>query len=74
MPVTIDIEAGYGKTPIEVQKTVEKVIEAGAIGINIEDQIIGNGELYSCENQCERIKAIRQLSFPIRNDPHFSDQ
>jgi 2-methylisocitrate lyase-like PEP mutase family enzyme len=77
LPVTIDIEAGYGKTPIEVQKTVEKVIEAGVIGINIEDQIIGNGELYSCENQCERIKAIRQLSFPIfinaRTDVFFKN-
>jgi len=77
LPVTIDIEAGYGKTPIEVQKTVEKIIEAGAIGINIEDQIIGNEELYSCENQCERIKAIRQLSFPIfinaRTDVFFKN-
>lgn len=65
LPVTIDIESGYGKTPLEVQKTVAKIIAAGSVGINIEDQIIGGDGLYSCGDQCARIKAIRELTMPI---------
>ena len=33
VPVTADIEAGYG----EVARTVEEAIEAGAVGVNLED-------------------------------------
>lgn len=69
LPVTIDVEGGYGKSPVDVQKTVTKIIEAGAAGINFEDQIIGGKGLYSIEEQCTRIKAIREvaehLSIPI---------
>lgn len=62
LPVTIDIEGGYGKTPSEVQKTVIKVIEAGAVGINFEDQILEGEGLYDIEYQCARIKAIREVA------------
>ena len=62
LPVTIDIEGGYGRTPSEVKETIIKVIEAGAVGINFEDQIVGTENLYSIEDQCERIKAIRQAA------------
>ncbi|WP_369182017.1 isocitrate lyase/phosphoenolpyruvate mutase family protein [Streptomyces sp. Y1] len=37
VPVTVDVEGGFGATPGEVAHTVEAVIEAGAVGINIED-------------------------------------
>lgn len=40
IPVTIDLEGAYFDSPSEVQKTVTSVIEAGAVGINFEDQII----------------------------------
>lgn len=62
LPVTIDIEGGYGKTPSEVKETVIKIIEAGAVGINFEDQIMGTDNLYSIEDQCKRIKTIHQVS------------
>jgi 2-methylisocitrate lyase-like PEP mutase family enzyme len=69
LPVTIDLEGGYGRSPVEVQQTVSKIIEAGAVGINFEDQIVGGEGLYSIEAQCIRIKAIReaaeQASIPI---------
>jgi 2-methylisocitrate lyase-like PEP mutase family enzyme len=69
LPVTIDLEGGYGISPTEVQQTVTKVIEAGAAGLNFEDQIVGRKELYSIEEQCARIKAIHQtaedMSIPI---------
>lgn len=39
VPVTVDFEAGYGKSPSEVAASVDTVIEAGAVGINIEDGV-----------------------------------
>lgn len=62
LPVTIDIESGYGDTPEQVSQSVKMVIEAGAVGINIEDQIIGEQRLYTIEDQCERIVAARQAA------------
>ncbi|MER5883390.1 isocitrate lyase/phosphoenolpyruvate mutase family protein [Streptomyces sp. NPDC001941] len=37
VPVTADIEGGYGTRPDEVAETVERVAAAGAVGVNIED-------------------------------------
>ena len=38
LPVTIDMEAGYGDGPDEVEASVARAAEAGAVGINIEDK------------------------------------
>ena len=62
LPVTLDFEAGYGKTPAEVQANVARVMEAGAVGVNFEDQVIGGDGLFSIEDQCERIHAIRKAA------------
>jgi len=37
MPVTVDFEGGYGDSPAAVGEAVGRVIQAGAVGINIED-------------------------------------
>ncbi|WP_151772954.1 isocitrate lyase/PEP mutase family protein [Streptomyces abyssomicinicus] len=37
VPVTADIEGGYGRTPAEVADTVARVLDAGVVGVNIED-------------------------------------
>ena len=62
LPVTIDLESGYGKKPNEVQSAAAQVIEAGAIGINFEDQIIDEDGLYSIQDQSARIQAIRETA------------
>lgn len=62
LPVTIDIEGGYGRLSSEIEETIKQVIEAGAVGINFEDQIVGTENLYSLKDQCERIKTIRRVS------------
>ncbi len=64
LPVTVDVEAAYGQTPTDVQETVAKIIMAGAVGINLGDQIIGTDALYSCDDQCKRIQAAR-ISTPV---------
>jgi 2-methylisocitrate lyase-like PEP mutase family enzyme len=37
VPLTVDMEGGYGKTPKAVGAAVARIIGAGAIGMNIED-------------------------------------
>jgi 2-methylisocitrate lyase-like PEP mutase family enzyme len=37
VPVTVDIEGGYSDDPAQVAETVARVIDAGGVGINLED-------------------------------------
>jgi 2-methylisocitrate lyase-like PEP mutase family enzyme len=62
VPVTVDIEAGYGNTLDEIISSVEKIIATGIVGINIEDSIDLNPALVDEVQFCERISAIRALS------------
>lgn len=59
LPVTVDFEGGYASAPDDMADNVEKIIKAGAVGINFEDQIVGGDGLYSTDDQCARIAAIR---------------
>jgi len=59
VPVTADIEGGYGPTPQDVARTVEAVIEAGAVGVNIEDSGAPGGGLFDAQAQSERLSAAR---------------
>ena len=62
VPVTVDIEAGYGNNLNEITDSVKKIIETGVAGINIEDSIELNPVLIDEIEFCERISAIRALS------------
>lgn len=63
IPVTADIEAGYGATLEETVRNVDYFIEAGVVGINIEDSTSRSGERQeSVFHQAEKIAAIRELS------------
>lgn len=62
LPVTIDIEGGYGVHPRDGQATLRKVIAAGAVGVNFEDGIVGTNELHPVEAQTERIRALRETA------------
>jgi 2-methylisocitrate lyase-like PEP mutase family enzyme len=54
VPVSADIEAGYE----DVAATVTAVLQAGAVGINIEDRRDGSG-LYAPAEQATRLAAAR---------------
>jgi 2-methylisocitrate lyase-like PEP mutase family enzyme len=64
VPVSADIEAGYGDSPETVVSTVEAVLEVGAVGINLEDRAHRSttAPLYSVEAQCARITAAREAA------------
>jgi 2-methylisocitrate lyase-like PEP mutase family enzyme len=58
VPVTADIEAGYGQTPDDVARHVVEIAQAGAVGINLEDS--ADGGLRSVEDAAARIVASRR--------------
>lgn len=62
LPVTIDLESGYGKTPPAVAKTVRRSIDAGAVGCNLEDSIPESGKLRAASDQAKRIAAVRKAA------------
>jgi 2-methylisocitrate lyase-like PEP mutase family enzyme len=62
VPVTVDIEAGYGNDIREIVDSVQEIIATGIVGINIEDSIDLSPELIDTTEFCERISAIRALS------------
>lgn len=62
LPVSVDLEAGYGRTAEAVAKIVAQVIGVGAIGINLEDQISGREGLYPIDEQSARLAAVRQVA------------
>jgi 2-methylisocitrate lyase-like PEP mutase family enzyme len=62
LPVTMDLESGYGETPAKVGETISLAIEAGAIGCNIEDSFPADGTLRPAADQAERIRAARQAA------------
>lgn len=60
VPLTVDFEAGFGETPQQVADAVDRVIEAGAVGINIEDGLSrGERLLVEAEQHCEKIARAR---------------
>lgn len=62
LPVTLDFEGGYSESPGGLRANVARVIDAGAVGINFEDQIVGGDGLYPVEQQADRIRAIREAA------------
>jgi 2-methylisocitrate lyase-like PEP mutase family enzyme len=55
IPVTADLEAGYGTEPGAVAETVRRAIAAGIVGCNIEDA--AQGKLFDFDLSVARIKA-----------------
>ena len=62
LPVTVDLESGYGDTPEAVAESIRLAIDAGAVGCNLEDSFPANGNLLETAAQCERIRRARQTA------------
>ena len=59
VPVTADMEAGYGLAPDEL---VERLLDAGAVGCNLEDTDHARGGLVDSDEQSRRIAAVREAA------------
>jgi 2-methylisocitrate lyase-like PEP mutase family enzyme len=62
LPVSADVEGGYGDEPAAVATTVRDVVGAGAVGINLEDSRAPGGPLFTPEAQAARLRAARQAA------------
>ena len=61
VPVTADMEAGYGTTPEAAAETARGVIAAGAVGLNLEDGT-NDGRLVDSALHQDRIRAMREVA------------
>jgi 2-methylisocitrate lyase-like PEP mutase family enzyme len=60
VPLSADIEGGYASDVEGLKKTIRAVIEAGAVGINLEDGMhSGAPQLHPIETATERVRAAR---------------
>lgn len=57
VPVTADMEAGYGD---DMEATTQELIEAGAVGLNLEDSIADGTALAPLEVHAAKVKAVRE--------------
>ena len=60
LPLTVDFEGAYSVDPEQGAANVARLKEAGVIGCNFEDQVIGGDGLHPLGDQIERISAIRR--------------
>jgi len=86
LPVSVDLEHGYGPRPEDAAVAIARTAEAGAVGGSIEDYD-PSGEIYSAQHATERVaaaaEAARALEFPftltaraenhIRGNPDLDD-
>ncbi len=56
VPVSADVESGYDTEPAEL---VERVLGAGAVGINVEDTVHSEGRMRSRQEHADYIGALR---------------
>ena len=59
VPVSADLEAGYGETGEEVAETAAALIDAGACGLNLEDGV-DEARLVPVEQHAAKVRRIRE--------------
>lgn len=59
LPVSVDLESGFGAAAEDVGRTIARAIGAGAIGCNLEDSYPESGALRETHEQVSRIGAAR---------------
>ena len=76
VPVTADLESGYGDTADDVARTVARAVEVGAVGGNLEDA--GGGRLFDIDEAVDRLAAARAAAprgafvLNARTDTYFA--
>jgi 2-methylisocitrate lyase-like PEP mutase family enzyme len=68
LPVSADLENGYGDDPDTVAQTIKLAADAGLVGGSIEDSFGGDGAVYEIGQAAERIRAAAEVvrSLPFR--------
>ena len=61
LPLSVDFEGAYATDPAEGAANVARLKEAGVVGCNFEDQVVGGEGVHALEAQVQRIAAIREI-------------
>ncbi|MFA4840713.1 MAG: isocitrate lyase/phosphoenolpyruvate mutase family protein [Agrococcus sp.] len=56
VPVTADVESGYGAAPAEL---IERLLAAGAVGLNVEDTVHGEGRMREAQEHADYVGGLR---------------
>lgn len=59
LPLTVDFETGYGTNKYEHLATL---LQAGVVGINVEDQLMGLSALSAIPEQCQMLSGLRNVA------------
>lgn len=62
VPVTADIESAYATTDAQLRNNINQLLDTGIVGINIEDTNTDTKAIYSLEEQCKRIRIIKEVA------------
>ena len=57
VPVSLDVESGYGADPAAVRASVQAARDAGAVGINMEDRLPGQARPLPVDEAAQRVAA-----------------
>src|SRR5271155_441405 len=66
LPVSADLENGYGDDPAAVAQSIKLAADAGLVGGSIEDSFGADGAVYEIKHAAERIRAAAEV---VRNLP-----
>jgi 2-methylisocitrate lyase-like PEP mutase family enzyme len=64
VPVSADLEAAYGNTPEDAARTTREMIQAGAVGMNLEDAV--DDQLLDTSLAVEKVRAARAVAAELR--------
>ena len=62
VPVTADIESGYAFDISTLKENINLLLDTGAVGINLEDNVGKEGVLRNIDEQADRISAVREVA------------
>ena len=83
LPLTVDIESGFGDTPELIAKNIIELVNVGVVGINIEDSVVIEGQRRLCdialfEKTLRQVRALLteaniQVFINVRSDAFLLD-
>ncbi|ASV55325.1 carboxyvinyl-carboxyphosphonate phosphorylmutase [Lelliottia jeotgali] len=77
LPLSVDIEAGFGESAKEIAGNLKRLSTLGIVGVNLEDSRVVNGvrQLDDASVFAEKLKAIRgeltDMFINVRSDPYL---
>ncbi|WP_070971397.1 isocitrate lyase/PEP mutase family protein [Vibrio sonorensis] len=69
-PLTVDIEWGYGDTPVEIAKNIKLLSDLGVSGVNIEDSVVleGQRQLVAADKFKDKLQQINNELIKLNVD------